>query len=105
MRMNVDEVDGPRTGGRQDTEVVAFGVKRTESAQRVRRWMISTRNVRLGAEPRFQRSRGNSIARLRCDGPCADFSRSEVAELPNSFIVEVPTRAFARTGSRYSAAD
>ena len=77
---------------RQDAEVVAFGVKRTESAQRVRRRMISARNVRLCAEPRFQPNRGNPIARLRCDGPGTDFWRSEVAELPNCIIIEVPTR-------------
>jgi len=35
---------------------------------------------------------GNPVARLRCDGPGTDFWRSEVAELPNCIIIEVPTR-------------
>jgi hypothetical protein len=92
MRMNVDEVDRPRTGCRQDAEVFAFGVMGTESAQRVRRRMISARNGRLCAEPRFDESWESCIARLRCDGPGTDFWRSEVAELPNCIIIEVPTR-------------
>src|ERR1700739_858746 len=105
VRMNVDEVDWPRTCCRQDAEVVSFGVKRIESAQRVRRWMISARYVRLRAEPRFQRNRGNSVARFRCDGPGADVCRSEAAKLPKCFIVEIPARVFVGDGLSYSAAD
>ena len=55
MRMNVNEVDRSWTCCRQDAEVVAFGVKGIEGAQRVRRWMISARNVRLALNRGFNR--------------------------------------------------
>src|ERR1700733_6142510 len=104
VRMNINEVDRSWTCCRQDAEVVALRVKRIEGAQRVRRWMISARNVRLCAESRFQRNRGNPIARFRCNGPGTDVCSSEAAKLPKRFIIEIPAGVFAGDGSRYSRA-
>src|SRR5258708_14169102 len=103
--MKVNEVDRPWTSSRQDAEVVAFGVKRIEGAQRIRRWMISARGVRFCAEPRFQRHCGNPIPGLRGDGPCADVRRSKAPELPERFIIEIPAWMLADYSLRDSSAD
>src|ERR1700722_893781 len=104
MGMNVNEVYWPWACCSQDAEIIALGVQRIESAQRVRRWMISARDIRLCTESRLQRYCGNPVARLRRDGPSSDVCRSKVAELPNHFIVEIPAGAFVGDRPRYSRA-
>src|SRR5579863_227073 len=59
-------------------------------------WVVSTGNVCLYADPGFQRHRGKGIARIGRERPRPYTIRAETAELPDSFIIEVPIRLFGR---------
>src|SRR5712672_1246724 len=91
MRVYVDKVDGTRTCGSEDAKVIALrkqGIERTES---IRPGIVATGDVRLGTESRFQRKDRKSITGLRRHSPCADICGSEASELPERFIIEIPT--------------
>jgi hypothetical protein len=104
--MKIDEIDPAGTRGSQDAEVVSFREQWIECPERIRirSWMVSARNIGLGAEARFQRYRWKSIARFRGDRPCTNISRAECSELPERLVVEVPTGLFSRDRPRQSYA-
>src|ERR1700683_3442608 len=58
--------------------------------------IVAARNIRLHTDSRLQRSRRKAIARIgrKCPRPYA--VRTETAELPDSFIIEIPTRLLRR---------
>src|SRR5580700_10399447 len=59
-------------------------------------WVVPAGNVCLYADPGFQRHRGKGIARIGRKRPGPDTIRSESAELPDSFIIEIPIRLRGR---------
>src|SRR5580698_1939730 len=58
--------------------------------------VVSTGKVCLYADPGFQRHRGKGIARIGRERPRPDTLSSETAELPDSFIIEIPIRLLGR---------
>src|SRR5579864_1266282 len=58
--------------------------------------IVAARNIRLHADSRLQPSRRKAIARIgrKCPRPYA--VRTETAELPDSFTIEIPTRLLRR---------
>src|SRR5580704_16983652 len=59
-------------------------------------WVVSTGNVCLYADPGFQRHRGKGIARIGRERPRPNTIRAITAELPDSFIIEIPIRLLDR---------
>src|SRR5580658_10273376 len=57
---------------------------------------VAARNIRLHADSRLQRYVGKAIARIGGERPRPDTVRTETAELPRSFIIEIPIRLFRR---------
>src|SRR5712692_704347 len=104
MWVNVNEVDWPGARRCQNSEVVSFWKKRIEGAECVGVWVVTARDVGLHAEAGFQWRRRNPITGFRGEGPGANISRTEAAELPEAFVVEVPSWPFRRDGPRNSGA-
>src|SRR5215469_6545964 len=94
--MQVDEVDRSGPGIGQHSEIVTNGEYRTEGAQRVAVWIVPARNIRLHADPWLQRCCGKTVARIGRNRPRPNATRTETAELPDRFIVEIPIRFFRR---------
>src|SRR5580700_10889482 len=59
-------------------------------------WVVSTGNVCFYADPRFQWRRGKGIARIGRERPRPNTIRAKTAELPDSFIIEIPIRLLGR---------
>src|SRR5216684_1444872 len=105
MRVYVDKVDGARTCGGDDAKIVALwkqGIERTES---IRPRIVATGDVCLGAESWFQRNGRKPVTRFRCHSPCPDICGTEVAKLPECFIIEIPTGFRLSDGTRQTRTD
>src|SRR5580700_11012287 len=59
-------------------------------------WVVSTGYVGLYADPGLQWRRGKAIARIGRERPRPNTIRAETAELPDSFIIEIPIRLLGR---------
>jgi hypothetical protein len=93
-RMDVNEVNWTGARCSQDSKVVPLRKEGIEGTQGFRTWIISARDVRLCAEPRFQPNRWKSIACFGRNRPCPDVSGAECAELPEAFVIKIQSRRF-----------
>src|SRR5580692_4254615 len=73
-------------------------VKWIEGSERVAARVISTRNVSVHAESRFQRRFREPISNIRSKCPRFDACRTEGAELPHALKVKVPSGPFSSGG-------
>src|SRR5258708_31729625 len=93
-RVNVYEVNWAWPRGCQNAKVIAFRKQGIECSQSPGIWVVAARNIRFCAEPGFQRNGWDAIARFRGDGPGLNVRRTERAELPEAFVVEIPSWLF-----------
>src|SRR5690349_20280274 len=88
--MHVDEVDRSGPGVGQYSEIVADRIYRTKGAQGAVVRIVSAGNIRLHADSRPQWRRGKAVTSVGCHRPRTDSADTETAELPDTFIVEIP---------------
>src|SRR5882724_10979105 len=93
-RVNVYKVNWARTRGGQNAKVIAFRKQRIERSQSFRIWVVAARNIRFCTEPGSQRNDWDAIACFGGDGPGLNVRRTERAELPEAFVVEIPAGLF-----------
>src|SRR5260370_33282433 len=83
-RVNVYEVNWARTRGGQNAKVIALGKQGIERSQSIRIWVVSARNIRLGAKARSERNGWDAIARFRGARPGFKVRRADRALLPDT---------------------
>src|SRR6266566_2930903 len=104
-RVYVNKVDGARAGRGEDAKIIALREQRIEGPERVRPRIVAARDVRLGAESRFQRNVRKPVTGFRSDCPGAYVCGPETSELPKRFIVEIPAGLPLGDGTRKTRTD
>src|SRR4029077_253668 len=103
-RVRVDKVDGPGSTN-DDAKKLALRKQRIERTESIRPRIVTTGDVCLGTESRFQRNGRKPIPGLRRHRPCPDICGYESSELPKRFIVEIPARLRLSDGTREPCTD
>src|SRR5882672_4629667 len=104
-RVYVNKVDGAGAGRSEHTKIIPLGKKGIECAEGVRPRIVSTRDVRLSAESRFQGNGREPVTGFRCHCPGAYICGTEGSELPKRFIVEIPAGVPLGDGTRKTRTD
>src|SRR5215469_14779779 len=90
-RVYINKIDrsGPRV--LQNTKIISDRKQGKEGSQRCSSWVISTGIVCPQTEPRLQRQSWHTVPCFRGEAPRPNIRRSEAAELPDAFIIKVPS--------------
>src|SRR6266702_8133761 len=104
-RMYVNKVDRAGASRGENAKIIALREQRIEGPERVRPRIVAARDVRLGAESRFQRNVRKPVTGFRSDCPGAYVCGPETSELPKRFIVEIPAGVPLGDGPRKTRTD
>ena len=104
-RMCVDEVNRARASGGEDAKIVAFRKQGIERAERVCAPVVATGDISLGAESWLQRHVRQGVPGFGGGSPRPDICGSEASELPQRFIIEIPSGFRLRDGTGETRAD
>src|SRR6266700_4881340 len=104
-RMYVNKVDRAGASRGENAKIIALREQRIEGPERVRPRIVAARDVRLGAESRFQRNVRKPVTGFRSDCPGAYVCVPETSELAKRFIVEIPAGVPLCDGTRKTRTD
>ena len=105
VRMCVDEVNRARSSGGEDAKIVAFRKQGIERSERVCPPVVAARDISLSAEPWFERHVWQPVPGFGGRSPRPNICGSEAAELPQRFIIEIPSGCRLRDGTGDTRAD